>query len=93
MAFRKEAAEKNEEAEHVHHQADRFDIAHLSAEIGLVLCSIALLTKKKVYWFTGLAAAIVAIGLTTSAYMIPHHPHESLIRHARATPTKRKTNH
>ncbi|VTR96469.1 Uncharacterized protein OS=Terriglobus saanensis (strain ATCC BAA-1853 / DSM 23119 / SP1PR4) GN=AciPR4_3163 PE=4 SV=1: DUF4337: DUF4337 [Gemmata massiliana] len=73
--YRKQAAEKSEEAEHVHHQADRFDIAHLSAEIGLVLCSIALLTKKRVYWFLGLAAAAVAIALTASGYMIPHHPH------------------
>ncbi|QJW97432.1 DUF4337 family protein [Frigoriglobus tundricola] len=71
--FRTQAEKKTAEAEHTHHQADRLDIAHLSAEIGLVLCSIALLTKKKVYWFTGLGAAVVAIGLTASAYTIPHH--------------------
>lgn len=86
VTFRKQAAEKSEEAEHVHHQADRFDIAHLSAEIGLVLCSIALLTKKKAYWLTGLAAAVVAISLTASAYMIPHHPHESHESPAHVTP-------
>jgi hypothetical protein len=74
-AFRQQAAEKQDDAEHVHHQADRLDLAHLSAEIGLVLCSIALLTKKKAFWFIGLAAAVVAIALTASAYMIPHHPH------------------
>jgi hypothetical protein len=72
-AFRKEAAEKSAEAEHVHHQADRFDIAHLSAELGLVLCSIALLTRNKAYWFTGLAAAVIAVGLTASGYTIPRH--------------------
>jgi hypothetical protein len=84
--FRKQAAEKRDEAEHVHHQADRFDIAHLSSEIGLVLCSIALLTKKKAYWFTGLAAAVLAIGLTASAYMIPHHPHEAHDTPSHVTP-------
>jgi hypothetical protein len=74
-----EAKEKaqaaRDDAEHAHHQADRLDIAHLAAEVGLVLCSIALLTKKRAFWFTGIASALVAIGLTTSAYLIPHHPH------------------
>lgn len=77
VAFRKQAAEKRDDAEHAHHQADRLDVAHLAAEIGLVLCSIALLTKKRAFWFAGLAAALVAVALAASAYMIPHHPHES----------------
>lgn len=71
---KKAAQTARDDAEHAHHQADRLDIAHLGAEVGLVLCSIALLTKKRAFWFTGLASAIVAIALTTSAYMIPHHP-------------------
>jgi hypothetical protein len=75
--FRKDAADKTAEAEHVHHQADRFDLAHLSAEMGLVLCSIALLTKKKSYWYTGLGAAALALALTLSAYTISNHGPES----------------
>ena len=75
---KEKAATMREEAEHTHHQADRFDLAHLGAEVGLVLCSVALLTKKRAFWFVGLISAVVAIGLTTSAYMIPHHhPAES----------------
>jgi hypothetical protein len=73
---KEKAATTRDDAEHTHHQADRLDIAHLSAEIGLVLCSIALLTKKKAYWFAGIAAAVVAIGLTASAYTIPHESHD-----------------
>ncbi|MBP3953725.1 DUF4337 family protein [Gemmata sp. G18] len=91
--FRQQAAEKSEEAEHVHHQADRFDVAHLSAEIGLVLCSIALLTKKRAYWFIGLTAAVVAIGLTASAYMIPHHPHAAPDAPVHATPNEQGKPH
>ena len=64
-----------DESDHAHHQAERLDIAHLSSELGLVLCSIALLTKKKGYWFAGLAAAVVAIGLTVSAYTIAPESH------------------
>jgi len=66
---------KMDEAHHAHEQANRLDFAHLGAEIGIVLCSLALLTKRKVFWFTGVLAAIVAIGLVVSAYAIPHHEH------------------
>jgi hypothetical protein len=65
------------ESEHVEHQADRLDIAHLLAEVALVLCSITLLTKRKLFWYLGILAAVIAIGLTISAYTIPHEaPHE-----------------
>ncbi len=89
--FRQDASKRSQEAEHVHHQAGRFDIAHLSAEIGLVLCSIALLTKKRAYWFIGLAAAVVALALVASAYTIPHHPHVD--SHAPPTATEKDTYH
>lgn len=72
-----DAQKARDDAEHAHHQADRLDIAHLAAEVGLVLCSIALLTKKRVYWFAGIGAALIAVALTVSAYTLPHHPHES----------------
>lgn len=73
------ARELRLEADHVHHQADRLDVAHVLAEVALVLCSITLLTKKRLFWYTGMAASVVAIGLTISAYLIPpetHPPHE-----------------
>lgn len=71
------AKQKRDDAEHAHHQADRLDIAHLAAEVGLVLCSIALLTKVRAFWFVGILAAVASIGLTVSAYVIPHdHPHD-----------------
>jgi hypothetical protein len=65
------------DAERTHRQAERLDIGHLSSELGLVLCSIALLTKKKGYWFAGLGAAILALGLTASAYLIAPEPREA----------------
>jgi hypothetical protein len=65
-----------EEADHVHHQADRLDIAHLLAEIGLVICSVAVLTRKKAFWYAGILAAVFALGVGASAYMIPHDHHE-----------------
>jgi Domain of unknown function (DUF4337) len=75
--LKKKATTTRDEAEHVHHQANRLDIAHLLAEIGLVVCSIALLTKKRGFWYAGILAAVLSIGVGASAYTIPHHPHEA----------------
>lgn len=70
-----------DEAEHVHHQADRLDLAHLLAEIGLVVCSLAVLTKKRLFWYAGIVAATLAIGTGVSSTMIPHHPHDPAASH------------
>ncbi|MBN9523065.1 DUF4337 family protein [bacterium] len=72
-AKQREAIGRMDAAHHAHEQADRLDVAHLAAEIGIVLCSLALLTKRKAFWFAGLVAAALAIGLAASAYTI--HPH------------------
>lgn len=71
-----EAKVKLDDSHHAHRQADRLDYAHLAAEIGLVLCSIALLTKKKAYWALGVVAAVVGLSTASSAYVIPHDHHE-----------------
>lgn len=75
--LKQDATDRSNEAEHVHHQADRFDLAHLAAEFGLVLCSIALLTKKRGFWYTGLISTVVALALMASGYMVPHETHAS----------------
>jgi hypothetical protein len=91
--FRKQAIEKTAEADHVHHQTNRLDIAHLLAEMALVLCSIALLTKKKAFWFTGLGAAGLALALTLSAYTLSHHEPEAHEPPSSAAPDEKgKTN-
>jgi hypothetical protein len=41
----------------VHHRGDRYDLGELCVEIGLVLCSLAVLTKKTGFWYSGMVAA------------------------------------
>ncbi len=54
-----EAFEKKvEEAEA---RATRFDLAEALLEIGLVVTSVTLLTRARIYWFLGLAFAAVGI--------------------------------
>jgi hypothetical protein len=69
--FKVRAEEVRHEAEYVHKRADRVDIGHLLAEVSLVLCSITLLTKKRLFWHIGLSLALIAVVLTLSVYTIP----------------------
>ena len=62
---------------HAHRQADRLDYGHLGAELGIVLCSLALLTKKKVFWFVGLGSTVLALALVVSAFTLPHDAHDA----------------
>jgi hypothetical protein len=43
------------------HKADRFDLGEVLLEIGLVVTSITLLTRKRAYWFAGLAFSAVGV--------------------------------
>jgi len=59
-------------------QADRLDLAHLLAEMGLVLCSVTILTKRKDWWRAGIISAALALAVVGSMYLIPHdHPESS----------------
>lgn len=82
LAERKASAEKDkaeakrlaDEAHFKHAQGNRFDIAHLAVELGLVLGSIAVLTKRKAFWLTGIACCLIGVAITVSALtMSPHH--------------------
>lgn len=64
----KQAEDKLHESHVVHRQATRLDIGHLSVELGLVLGSIAVLTKRKSFWFAGIGAAVIGLAVTASAY-------------------------
>jgi hypothetical protein len=56
--FEKKAEELKAEAAHMHHIGDRYDLGELGVEFGLVLCSVAVLTKRRGYWFTGMGASL-----------------------------------
>jgi hypothetical protein len=59
-----ESVELLEKAEVSHARSTRFDLGELGVEMGLVLCSIAALTKRKKFW--GAAIAMAAIGATVA---------------------------
>ncbi len=72
--YEREAAEIQKQAEEFEHERDtlareaaRFDLAEIFFEVGLVACSIAILTKRRSIWFASLVVAacglIVAISV------------------------------
>lgn len=67
-----EAAAKKLQAEHVHHQADKLDWAHLLLELGLVLCTVSVLTRAKPFWAIGVACATTGASLAVFALYYMH---------------------
>ena len=64
----KQATEKQHEghgyehdSEHKHHQAFYFDLGELGVELALVLCSVAILTKRAGFWYGGIAVGLLGV--------------------------------
>src|SRR5882672_2023591 len=51
-------------------RADRFDGGEALLEIGLVICSITLLAKRKIFWFAGMAIGALGIVLAVSGLLM-----------------------
>jgi hypothetical protein len=51
-------------------RADRYDLAELFLEIGLVITSITLLSHRRIFWHVGLLFSVVGIVLSVTAALI-----------------------
>jgi hypothetical protein len=51
-------------------RADRFDLGEALLEIGLVITSVTLLTRRQVYWYFGMAFALAGVGSALAAFLI-----------------------
>jgi hypothetical protein len=65
-----EARSLQAESRHWHQRGVRYDIGQLFVELSLVLCSIAILTKRSVFWFTGIGAGALGAAIAVSAFLI-----------------------
>jgi hypothetical protein len=71
--FERQVREKRHESHFAHDKGSRFDLGELAVEFGLVLCSIAILTKRLAFWYGGMAAAAAgALVAATVLFMSPH---------------------
>jgi hypothetical protein len=51
------------------HRADRFDLGEVLLEIGLVICSLTLLAKKKIFWVGGTVIGLVGLGVALTSFL------------------------
>ena len=55
------AKELEAERDLLSRRADRFDGGEALLEVGLVICSITLLTRRRGFWFAGMAIAVLGV--------------------------------
>jgi len=51
-------------------RADRFDLGEVLLEIGLVICSLTLLAKKKIFWVGGTLIALIGLGVALTGFLM-----------------------
>src|SRR5262249_14191229 len=69
---KEEAEEKMEASHHSHARAVWLDAAHLAVELALVFCAIAVLTKRKDFWLTGIVCCVIGAGIAVYAQFLMH---------------------
>ncbi len=70
----KDAEQKADQLEQKVHieeaRADRYDLAEALLEIGLVITSVTLLTKSRVYWYFGIGFSLAGVVSSISAFLL-----------------------
>jgi hypothetical protein len=96
--FTNKSRDKLHETHAMHERAARYDLGELFVEVALVLCSIAILTKRKSFWFVGMAvcafgAAVAISGLMGLFFMEPMHAAHHDEKHEQKHDTKHDDSH
>jgi Domain of unknown function (DUF4337) len=75
--YDKEKDEANEEANKLEAERDlverrgnRYDAGEVILEIALIICSLTLLTKKRMFWILGMAVGLVGLFATVSGFLL-----------------------
>ena len=67
---RKKAEAQEAKVEQAEARADRFDLAEALLEIGLVITSVTLLTRSRIYWYLGLVFSLLGVASVVSAFFL-----------------------
>ena len=51
-------------------RGDRYDAGEVVLEIALIICSLTLLTKKRVFWLSGTALGLIGLAVTASGWLL-----------------------
>jgi hypothetical protein len=66
----KKAEDLQDEVKHAEARADRFDLSEAMLEIGLVITSVTLLTRSRVYWYLGMVFSLCGIISALSVFTL-----------------------
>ena len=65
-----QAKELEKERESSSRRADRYEAGEVILEIALIICSLTLLTKKRIFWLFGIALGLIGLGTTLSGFLV-----------------------
>jgi hypothetical protein len=65
-----QAKDFEKERDMVQRRADRYDAGEVSLEIGLIICSFTLLTKKRLFWLAGMLLGFVGVVVASSGFLL-----------------------
>jgi hypothetical protein len=65
-----EARKAEDEVRVQERRADRFDLGEVMLEAALVICSITLLTKKRIFWILGTIIGVCGLGIGAAGLFI-----------------------
>jgi len=65
-----EAQKLEQEASVARKHTDRFDLAEVFLEIGLVITSITLLSGRRIFWHFGLVLAVAGIAIAITGFLV-----------------------
>src|SRR5579863_6023695 len=65
-----EAKKAEEEVSVERRRADRFDLGEVLLEAGLVISSITLMTRKRIFWQSGMTLGLVGVGIAAAGLLI-----------------------
>jgi hypothetical protein len=68
--FEDQAHEFEAEVNHAEHQASRYDLGEAMLQIGVVLCSITLFTRRRLYFLMGLALGTAGVICAASGLLV-----------------------
>lgn len=65
-----QAKELESERDLISRRADRFDGGEVLLEVGLVICSVTLLTKRRYFWHTGMLFGAAGVILAITGFLV-----------------------
>jgi hypothetical protein len=77
--YEKEGQEIQEKAKEFEHESElagrralRLHMGEIFLELAIVFCSLAILARRSVFWYTGVTSAVVGILVSATVFLVTH---------------------